>query len=125
MKQGNLRLVALAGVWLAASAALTRAEALAALTLSPGQPLSLDVGGKHVAGYFVDRGNQCDLVLTILGAGDSQQASVSHVEMTVSGGGVARLQSDPESGLSFSCDNEAQRMRVWKNDGLSGAESVE
>ncbi|MBL1257353.1 hypothetical protein [Methylocystis sp. Sn-Cys] len=125
MKQGNLRIMALAGAGLAASATLTRAEALAALTLSPREALSLDLGGQHVAGYFVDRGNQCALVLTILGAGDSQQASVSHVEMIVSGGGVARLQSAPESSLSFSCDNGAQRMRVWNNDGLSGAGSVE
>lgn len=125
MKQGNLRLMALVGVGLAACAALTRAEALAALTLSPREPLSLDLGRKHVAGYFVDRGNQCDLVLTIAGAGDLQQTSVSHVEMTVTGGGVARLQPDPESSLSFSCDNGAQRMRVLKNDGRSGAESVE
>ncbi|BDV34154.1 hypothetical protein [Methylocystis iwaonis] len=125
MKQGNLRIMALAGVGLAASAALARAEALAALTLSPGHALNLDVGGTHIAGYFIDRGNQCALVLTVVGAGDLQQASVSHVEMTVGGGGVARLQSDPESSLSFSCDNGAQRMRVWKNDGLSGAGSVE
>lgn len=122
MKQGNLRLRALAGVGLAASATLARAEATA-LTLSPRQLLSLEVGGKHIAGYFLDRENQCDLVLTVAGAGDLQQTSVSHVEMT--GGGVARLQSDPESSLSFSCDNGAQRMRVLKNDGRSGAESVE
>lgn len=124
MKQGNLRLRALAGVGLAASATLARAEATA-LTLFPRQLLSLEVGGKHVAGYFLDRENQCDLVLTVAGAGDLQQTSVSHVEMSVAGGGVARLQSDPESSLSFSCDNGAQRMRVVKNDGRCGAESVE
>lgn len=125
MKQGNLRIMALAGVGLAASATLARAEALAALTLSPGQALSLDVGGKHIAGYFMDHENQCALVLTVAGAGDLQPASISHVEITVGGGGVARLQSDPETSLSFSCDNEAQRMRVLKNDGLSGAEAAE
>lgn len=117
--------MALASVGLAASATLTRAEALAALTLSPGQALNLDVGGQHIAGYFLDRESQCALVLTIAGAGDLQPASVSHVEMTVAGGGVMRLQSDPESSLSFSCDNGAQRMRVLKDDGRSGAESVE
>jgi hypothetical protein len=125
MKQGNPRALAIGGLGLLALTASARAETFAPLTLSPMQAVSLDLGVKHVVGYFLEDGNHCRLILTIAEVGDKELTNISRVEFEVGAGGLARLETHPGGALFFACDNEAQHMRIRKDDGLSGAERVD
>jgi hypothetical protein len=125
MKQGNLGALALVCLALQPLSTLARAENLSPLTLAPMQAVSLDVGVKHVVGYFLDGRDHCRLILAVADVGDDASASVSHVEFTVGDRAVARIESTPGGSISFTCDNEAHRMRVTRNDGLSEPESVD
>lgn len=126
MKTGNrLLALSLGGLSLAANANSPRAGEPAALTMSPMQAQSLDVGPKHVVTYFLAGDDHCRLTLMIVDAGDDAYQLASRIQLAVDSGGTARLDTMEGASLAFACDNGAQAMRVTRIERAKAAPGIE
>jgi hypothetical protein len=102
-----------------AAASLAAAET-ATIQVKQFQAISLDVGARHVAGYFISAEGQCKLTVTIADAWREDRAPSSspavRVQMLVDAGKPARVDTGEGKLAQFDCLNGAQAMNATLRD---------
>ena len=85
-------------------------------TMKPLKAISLDVGSKHVVGYFLNAEGQCKLTLMIADAArdESSEASaqVMRLRLMVEPGRSALVDTTEGRMLQFGCESQAQAMNA-------------
>ncbi len=77
----------------------------------------MDLGSKHLVGYFVVADNACHLTVMIAEReSDDVAAPASRLQISVEPGKSARVDTQDGATASFACDSAAQAMRVEKAD---------
>src|SRR5450755_4281863 len=118
MQKGKQILAAaLAGaLGLGAVAGTAAAESWSTKSVKPRQAISLDVGGKHVGGYFLNAEGKCVMTLVIADAyredRDVNSAPVVRVQLTVDSSKPARVDVRDGKLVQFDCQKDAQAMNV-------------
>lgn len=125
MSPRNRLLLATLGLSLVATSGLSRADDASTLTMTPMQAQSVDVGTKHLVGFFLGGDGRCRLTLMIADSGDGDAMRASRVQFAVAAGKRARFDTAQGASLAFSCDNGAQAMQVTRFDHPAGASSEE
>lgn len=118
MKTGNrIAAAALGGaLCLAASMGLSAAESRSPTIMKPLMATSLDVGSKHVVGYFLNADGQCKLTLMIADAarddGDASSEQILRLRLMVEPGKAALVDTTAGRLLQFACEPNAQAMNA-------------
>ena len=105
-----------AALCLAATVSLSAAGSRAPTTMKPLKAISLDVGSKHVVGYFLNTEGQCKLTLMIAETfRDEASESSSHamrLRLMVEPGRSAVVDTTDGRLLQFGCEPDAQAMNA-------------
>ncbi|HST36947.1 MAG TPA: hypothetical protein VLK25_10015 [Allosphingosinicella sp.] len=105
-----------AALCLATTASLSAAGSRSPTTMKPLKAISLDVGSKHVVGYFLNAEGQCKLTLMIADAArdDSSEPStqVMRLRLMVEPGRSALVDTTEGRMLQFACESQAQAMNA-------------
>ena len=105
-----------AALGLATTISLSAAESRSPTTMKPLKAISLDVGSKHVVGYFLNAEGQCKLTLMIADAArdESSEASaqVMRLRLMVEPGRSALVDTTDGRLLQFGCEPNAQAMNA-------------
>ncbi len=95
---------------------LSAAESKSPVAMKPLKAISLDVGSKHVVGYFLNTEGQCKLTLMIAdGLRDETNepsAQVMRLRLMVEPGRSARVDTTDGRLLQFGCETDAQAMNA-------------
>jgi hypothetical protein len=105
-----------AALCLATTASLSAAGSQSPTTIKPLKAISLDVGSKHVVGYFLNSEGQCRLTLMIADAfrDDSSDPSsqAMRLRLMVEPGRSALVDTTDGRLLQFGCEPNAQAMNA-------------
>jgi len=105
-----------AALCLATTMSVSAAESRSPTTMKPLKAISLDVGSKHVVGFFRDAEGQCNLTLMIADAfhDDSSEPSsqVMRLRLMVEPGRSALVDTTEGRLLQFACESQAQAMNA-------------
>jgi hypothetical protein len=105
-----------AALCLATTMSLSAAESRAPTTMKPLKAISLDVGSKHVVGYFLNAEGQCKLTLMIADAARDESsepsAQVMRLRLMVEPGRSALVDTTDGRLLQFGCEPNAQAMNA-------------
>jgi hypothetical protein len=111
---------------LAAGSTPSSADEASHAAMAPMQAASLDVGTKHVIGYFLSSEGICRLTLMIAESADGEVAAqASRLQLAVEPGKSARLDAPQGASLAFACEKEALAMRVDKIDRVAAYPTIE
>jgi|APFre7841882630_1041343.scaffolds.fasta_scaffold183617_1 hypothetical protein len=104
-------------LYMAESCNVSGAEAWSDVNMKPLMAASFDVGTKHVVGYFLSADSRCKLTLMI-GEADAQEQDETprpglRVQMTVSPGKKAHIDTEEGKSLHFACAPDGSAMNVW------------
>ena len=93
------------------------ADAYAPQVVKPGHGVSLDVGSKKVAGYYIANANGCDLTLMVadLPNADGQvaaQAVSTRINVPVNAGSTARVYTADGRAIEVACALSAKLMTL-------------
>ena len=101
---------------LTAAVGPSNAGTRAPITMKPLKAISLDVGSKHVVGYFLNTEGQCKLTLMIADAFRDEAAEPSshamRLRLMVEPGRPALVDSTDGRLLQFGCEPDAQAMNA-------------
>lgn len=112
--------LALAVALVCANVPLHSAVAGSISQMKPMRALSLDVGDKHIVGYFLGEDGACKLTLMIGDAlRETGQAKPSRVVVSIAVDRSAKFDTVEGKTLSFACENGAQAMSVAELDHLA------
>jgi len=118
MTPGKRILTAAIGValCLATTMSLSAAGSRSPTTMKPLNAISLDVGSKHVVGYFLNAEGQCKLTLMIADAARDESsepsAQVMRLRLMVEPGRSALVDTTEGRMLQFACESQAQAMNA-------------
>jgi hypothetical protein len=105
-----------AALCLATTMSLSAAEPRSPTTMKPLKAISLDVGSKHVVGYFLNAEGQCKLTLMIADAprdeSSEPSAQVMRLRLMVEPGRSALVDTTDGRLLQFGCEPNAQAMNA-------------
>ena len=105
-----------AAVGLATTMSPSAAGSRSPTTMKPLKAISLDVGSKHVVGYFLNAEGQCKLTLMIADAARDESsepsAQVMRLRLMVEPGRSALVDTTEGRMLQFACESEAQAMNA-------------
>lgn len=97
------------------SASVALAGGSGAQTVRSGHGISLDVGSKHVVGYFLADAKACHVTL-LMGdrtIGDEvPDRTAARIRQTVAPNGVARIETAEGEALELACNAEASGLSV-------------
>jgi hypothetical protein len=130
MKTGmRIVTVALGGaLCLATSMGLSAAESRSPKTMKPLMATSLDVGSKHVVGYFLNADGQCKLTLMIADAyrddNSEPSAQILRLRLMVEPGRAALVDTTDGRLLQFACDPGAQAMNATLLDQVAAGRDI-
>jgi hypothetical protein len=102
-------------VSLSLGTAAKSADLASGLTMKPLHGVSFDVGSKRAVGYFLNDEGQCKLVLTLAEApslDDTSSFAATRFEAAVRPGHAARYITAEGVALDFTCQAQAQAMRI-------------
>jgi hypothetical protein len=101
---------------LATSVGLSAAKTWSSVTMKPLMAASLDVGTRHVVGYFLTSDGQCKLTLMMAERAhdekDESAVLASRFLVMVAAGGTARFDTAEGGSAQFTCKTGAQAMTV-------------
>ena len=85
-----------------------------AVTMSPRQGISFEIGAENAVTYFVSDNGRCRLVLTQAGAarGDHADFVATRFEATIAAGKSTRYVSSDGSAIDFECHPDARTVRI-------------
>jgi len=113
---------------LAASMGLAAAASRSPTTMKPLGATSLDVGSKHVVGYFLNADGQCKLTLMIADRArdDNSEASaqVLRLRLMVEPGRPALVDTTEGRLLQFACEPDAQAMNATLLDQVAAGRDI-
>ncbi len=113
---------------LAAGVASSDAGTRSPTTMKPLKAISLDVGSKHVVGYFLNAEGQCKLTLMVADAArdESSEASsqIMRLRLMVEPGKAALVDTTEGRMLQFACESEAQAMNATLLDQVASGRDV-
>ena len=124
-KTGNrIAAVALGGaLCLATSLDLSAAESRSPAIMKPMMATSLDVGSRHVVGYFLNAEGQCKLTLMIADAfrddDHARPEQILRLRLLVEPGKSALVDTTDGRMLQFACEPGAQAMNATLLDQLA------
>ena len=130
MKAGNRILTAAVGaaLCLATTVSLSAAESRSPMTMKPMKAISLDVGSKHVVGYFLSGEGQCKLTLMIADAYREEAITPAsqpvRLRLMVEPGRSALVDTTDGRLLQFGCESEAQAMNATLLDQVAFGRDV-
>ena len=102
-------------VALSVGAVAARADGTATLVMKPGKGVSLDVGSKRAAGYFMAGTNTCDLTLMFADRPDADghvSGDTTRLNVPVASGSRTRVYTTDGSALEVSCGLSAAVMSL-------------
>jgi len=113
---------------LAASMDLAAAEQRSPVTMKPLMASSLDVGSKHVVGYFLNADGRCKLTLMIADAARDENSEPStqilRLRLMVEPGRAALVDTTDGRLLQFACDPGAQAMNANLLDQFAASRDI-
>jgi hypothetical protein len=113
---------------LATSMDLAAAEARSPVTMKPLMASSLDVGSKHVVGYFLNADGRCKLTLMIADAARDENsepsAQILRLRLMVEPGRAALVDTTDGRLLQFACDPGAQAMNATLLDQFAAGRDI-
>ena len=113
---------------LATSMGLSAAESGLPTTMKPLGATSLDVGSKHVVGYFLNTDGQCKLTLMIADAARDENsepsAQILRLRLMVEPGKAALVDTTEGRLLRFACEPGAQAMNATRLDQLAAGRDL-
>jgi hypothetical protein len=130
MNTGRLIITAAFGaaLCLAASMSPAAAESRSPTTMKPLKAISLDVGSKHVVGYFLNAEGRCKLTLMIADAvrDETQEpsAQIMRLRLMVEPGRAALVDTTDGRLLQFGCAGDAQAMNATVLDQMAAGRDI-
>jgi hypothetical protein len=130
MKTGNRIVAAVFGgaLCVAASMSPSAAESRSPMTMKPLKAISLDVGSKHVVGYFLNAEGQCKLTLMIADAVRDETSEPStqimRLRLMVEPGRAALVDTTDGRLLQFGCEGDAQAMNATLLDQMAAGREI-
>jgi hypothetical protein len=113
---------------LATSMGLAAAESRSPVTMKPLGATSLDVGSKHVVGYFLNADGQCKLTLMIADAARDENsvpsAQILRLRLMVEPGRAALVDTTEGRLLRFGCEPDAQAMNATLLDQVAARRDI-
>jgi hypothetical protein len=107
----------------ATSTGLSAADSWSPMMMKPLRAVSLDVGSKHVVGYFVSTDGRCKLTLMIADTprdeSNAPPAEIMRLRLAVDQGKSARVDTTEGKLLEFDCQLNAQTMSVAVHDQIA------
>jgi len=117
-----------AALCLAASMSPSAAESRSPTTMKPLKAISLDVGSKHVVGYFLNAEGQCKLTLMIADAARDESsepsAQIMRLRLMVEPGRAALVDTTDGRLLQFGCEGDAQAMNASLLDQMAAGRDI-
>jgi len=117
-KTGKLLVTAAFGavLGLAAGMPASAAESRSPTTMKPLNAISLDVGSKHVVGYFLNAEGRCKLTLMVADVARDEtsepSSQIMRLRLTVEPGRPALVDTAEGRLLQFGCEPNAQAMNA-------------
>jgi hypothetical protein len=130
MKTGKLIVAAAFGgaLCLAASTGPSAAESRSPKTMKPMHAISLDVGSKHVVGYFLNAEGRCKLTLMVADVPRDEtsepSSQIMRLRLTVEPGRPALVDTTEGRLLQFGCAPDAQAMNATLLDQMAAGRDV-
>jgi hypothetical protein len=113
---------------LAATMSPSAAGSRSPTTMKPLKAISLDVGSKHVVGYFLNAEGQCKLTLMIADAARDETSEPSsqilRLRLMVEPGRSALVDTTDGRLLQFGCEPAAQAMNATLLDQVAAGRDV-
>jgi hypothetical protein len=117
-----------AALCIATTVGLCAAESRRPVTMKPMKAISLDVGSKHVVGYFLDGEGRCKLTLMIADAyredAVTPPSQTVRVRLMVEPGRSATVDTTDGRLLQFGCESSAQAMNATLLDQVAFSRDV-
>src|ERR1700730_1284764 len=130
MNTGRLIVTAAFGgaLCLAASMSPAAAESRSPTTMKPLKAISLDVGSKHVVGYFLNAEGRCKLTLMVADVPRDEtsepSSQIMRLRLTVEPGRPALVDTTEGRLLQFGCAPDAQAMNATLLDQMAAGRDV-
>jgi hypothetical protein len=130
MKTGKLIVAAAFGgaLCLAAGMSPSAAESRSPKTMKPMHAISLDVGSKHVVGYFLNAEGRCKLTLMVADVPRDEtsepSSQIMRLRLTVEPGRPALVDTTEGRLLQFGCAPDAQAMNATLLDQMAAGRDV-
>ena len=107
---------------------LSAAESRSPTTMKPLMATSLDVGSKHIVGYFLDADGQCKLTLMIADAPRDENSEPStqilRLRLMVEPGRAALVDTTDGRLVQFACDPDARTMNATLLDQFAAGRDI-
>jgi hypothetical protein len=107
---------------------LSAAESRSPTTMKPLMATSLDVGSKHIVGYFLDADGQCKLTLMIADAprdeSSEPSAQILRLRLIVEPGRAALVDTTDGRLVQFACDPDARTMNATLLDQVAAGRDI-
>jgi len=130
MRTGNRIVTAAVGaaLCLATTVSLSATETRSPVTMKPMKAISLDVGSKHVVGYYLSGEGQCKLTLMIADAyredAITPPSQTVRLRLMVQPGRSATVDTTDGRLLQFGCESDAQAMNASLLDQVAFSRDV-
>jgi len=129
MRTGNRIVTAAVGaaLCLATTVSLSATETRSPVTMKPMKAISLDVGSKHVVGYYLSGEGQCKLTLMIADSYREDAITPSQtvrLRLMVQPGRSATVDTTDGRLLQFGCESDAQAMNASLLDQVAFSRDV-
>ena len=129
MRTGNRIVTAAVGaaLCLATTVSLSATETRSPVTMKPMKAISLDVGSKHVVGYYLSGEGQCKLTLMIADSYREDAITPSQtvrLRLMVQPGRSATVDTTDGRLLQFGCESNAQAMNASLLDQVAFSRDV-
>jgi hypothetical protein len=107
---------------------LSAAESRSPPTMKPLMAASLDVGSKHIVGYFLNADGGCKLTLMIADAprdeNSEPSAQILRLRLMVEPGRAALVDTTDGGLVQFACDPDAQAMNATLLDQVAAGRDI-
>jgi hypothetical protein len=111
-----------------ATMGLSAAESRSPTTMKPLMATSLDVGSKHIVGYFLNADGQCKLTLMIADAvrddNSEPSAQILRLRLMVEPGRAALVDATDGRLVQFACEPDAQAMNATLLDQVAAGRDI-
>jgi hypothetical protein len=113
---------------LATGSGVSAAESRSPTTMKPLHAVSLDVGSKHVVGYFLNAEGRCKLTLMVADVPRDEtsepSSQIMRLRLTVEPGRPALVDTTEGRLLQFGCAPDAQAMNATLLDQVAAGRDV-
>ena len=116
-----------AALCLATTVSLSAAGSRSPTVMRPLKAISLDVGSKHVVGYFLNTEGQCKLTLMIADAQDEAaepSAQILRLRLMVEPGKAALVDATEGRPIQFACKSDATAMTASLLDQVAAGRDI-